>query len=118
MAGPLKIDSRNWDHCFLCQSNSTEEVVSPSKNTRLNQNPQELHNTVANLIKNIKILKEENQLPSHFKLQDIDIQHGDVHDLSRTLIVKDIKWHKSYAIELLLVCRMVPSETALMRQTT
>ena len=98
------MDTRDFLLCFLCQSSTSETLVKegaplvkPSLNKRLQQHPEQLDDTLINLIENIHTLKQLDEWPHGIYVDDIDLlNHStNVSDDVNLLRSKDVVWHKA-----------------------
>ena len=87
------MDTRDWLLCFLCQSPTSETLVKPSLNKRLQQHPEQLDDT----LRNIHTLKQLDEWSHGISDDDTDLLNDstNVSDAVNLLRYKDVVWHKA-----------------------
>ena len=74
-------------------------LVKPSLNKRLQQQPEQLDDTLRNLFENIHTLKQLDEWPHEISVDDFDLlnDNTNVSDAVNLLRSKDVVWHIKHA---------------------
>ena len=98
------MDTRDWNLCFICQSNTQQTVRHPASSQHLCGQPQKLESSYRELVDNVIELNKLGELPSFVVLDDIigggfasgGGGSGDDVDRSIEMMKKNhVVWHKN-----------------------